>query len=118
MIRICLSPHVLRKPPPLLMHLFYLLAIWALGLVHYAFAFQRGSPPPGSLTVGTKLGTYRTISAAVAAASTGDSIFVYAGTYTEAVYITVDHLTIYGQTDKCVSFAWTGNYTVFAHLPC
>jgi len=86
------------------MYSFYLLSIWAFCLAHYTFASQRGSPPTGSLTVGT-LGTYRTISAAVAAASQGDSIFVYAGTYTEAVYITVDNLTIYGQTDECVSFA-------------
>ncbi|KIM90510.1 carbohydrate esterase family 8 protein [Piloderma croceum F 1598] len=88
------------------MYSFYLLAIWAFDLVHYAFASasQRGTPPTGSLTVGTKLGTYTTISAAVAAASKGDSIFVYAGTYTEAVYITVDNLTIYGQTDDTSSY--------------
>jgi len=85
------------------MHSFFLLAAVVLNLAHCTLATQRNSPPTGSLTVGAP-GTYKTISAAVTAASKGDSIFVYAGTYDEAVYIAVDNLTIYGQTDECASF--------------
>jgi pectinesterase len=86
-----------------MMYSYFILALVALGLSHCTFAAQRNSPPTGSLTVGSS-GTYKTISAAVAAASKGDSIFIYAGTYNEAVYITVDNLNIYGQTDKCAAF--------------
>jgi pectin methylesterase-like acyl-CoA thioesterase len=70
-------------------------------LSNCAFATSKNSPPAGSLTVGPS-GTYKTISAAVAAASKGATIFIYAGTYNEAVYITVDNLKIYGQTAEYV----------------
>jgi pectinesterase len=86
---------------------YFFLALVAIDLAHCAFATQRNSPPAGSLTVGSS-GTYKTISAAVAAASKGVSIFVYAGTYNEAVYITVDNLKIYGQTDECAGFISRG----------
>jgi pectinesterase len=66
----------------------------AISLSHFTSATNRNSPPAGSLIVGSS-GTYKTISAAVAAASEGDSIFVYAGTYKEAVYITVDNLNLW-----------------------
>jgi pectinesterase len=78
---------------------YFLLAFVALGLSHCTFATSRQSPPAGSLTVGSS-GTYKTISAAVAAASKGDSIFIYAGTYSEAVLVTIDNLTFYGQTEE------------------
>lgn len=68
-------------------------------LFHLALAAVRTSPPAGALTVGPS-GTYKTISAAVAVASKGDSIFIYAGTYNEAVYVKVDGITIYGATNK------------------
>ena len=80
-------------------------ALMVLGLSHCAIANKRNSPPAGSLTVGSK-GTYKTISAAVTAASKGDSIFVYAGTYNETVYITLDNLKLYGQTDEYVISIW------------
>lgn len=65
-------------------------------------ATGRTSPPSGSLTVGSS-GTYNTISTAVAATEAGASIFVYFGTYNEAVYITVSDITIYGETTECVT---------------
>lgn len=68
-------------------------------LFHLALAAVRTSPPTGALTVGSS-GSYKTISAAVAAASEGDSIFIYAGTYNEAVYVKLDGITIYGETTK------------------
>ena len=68
-------------------------------LFQFALAAVRTSPPSGALTVGSS-GTYKTISAAVAAASKGASIFIYAGTYNEAVYVTKDEITLYGQTSK------------------
>ncbi|KIM83640.1 carbohydrate esterase family 8 protein [Piloderma croceum F 1598] len=82
---------------------YFFFALVALNLVHSTLATQRNSPPTGSITVGPS-GTYKTISAAVAAASKGASIFIYAGTYNEAVYITVDNLKIYGQTDDTSSY--------------
>ena len=78
---------------------YFLFAFVALCLSRCTFATSRNSPPAGSLTVGSS-GTYKTISAAIAAASKGDSIFIYAGTYNEAVIITVDNLIIYGQTEE------------------
>lgn len=74
-------------------------ALVAFGLLHGAFAASRSSPPAGALTVGSS-GTYKTVSAAVAAASAGSSIFIYAGTYTEQVYITKSDITLYGQTSE------------------
>jgi pectin methylesterase-like acyl-CoA thioesterase len=82
---------------------YFILALTALSLSHCTYATQRSSPPTGSITVGSS-GTYKTISAAVAAAKKGDSIFIYAGTYKEAVSITVDNLKIYGQTDEYATF--------------
>ncbi|KZP16277.1 carbohydrate esterase family 8 protein [Athelia psychrophila] len=72
-------------------------------LFHLALAAVRTSPPAGALTVGPS-GTYKTISAAVAVASKGDSIFIYAGTYNEAVYVKVDGITIYGATNNTLSY--------------
>ena len=94
---------------------YFFLALMAISLSHFTSATNRNSPPAGSLTVGSS-GTYKTISAAVAAASEGDSIFVYAGTYKEAVYITVDNLKIYGQTEKCAIFILGDNQVVYTHL--
>lgn len=81
----------------------FLLVLVALGLSSCVYGTSRNSPPSGSLTVGSS-GTYKTISAAVRAASKGDKIFIYAGTYKEAVYITTSGLTIYGQTSECAIF--------------
>lgn len=84
-------------------HPAYFFLITFLSLLHGALAVSRSTPPAGSLTVGSS-GTYKTVSAAVAAASAGDSIFIYAGTYKEQVYITLSDITIYGQTTECVIF--------------
>lgn len=81
----------------------FLLALMALCLFNCVCGTSRNSPPSGALTVGPH-GTYKTISAAVRAASKGATIFIYAGTYNEAVYITTSGLTIYGQTSKCAVF--------------
>ena len=86
-----------------MMFSYLILALTALSLSHCTYATQRNSPPTGSITVGS-YGTYKTISAAVAAAKKGDSIFIYAGTYNEGVSITVDNLKIYGQTDEYATF--------------
>jgi pectinesterase len=81
----------------------FLLVLVTLGFSNCVYGASRSSPPSGSLTVGPS-GTYKTISAAVRAASKGNTIFIYAGTYKEAVYITTSGLTIYGQTSECVIF--------------
>jgi pectinesterase len=95
---------------------YFFFALVALNLAHSTFATQRNSPPTGSITVGPS-GTYKTISAAVAAASKGASIFIYAGTYNEAVYITVDNLKIYGQTDEYVIFILGATEVAYTYLP-
>lgn len=84
-----------------MVHSFLFVALLAVIFPPYILATQRNSPAAGSLTVGSS-GHYKTISAAVAAAKEGESIFIYAGTYNESVFITVDNLTIYGQTEECV----------------
>lgn len=71
----------------------------------------RSSPPSGCLVVrgsGTQSGEYSTLTQAVAAlgsATTAQCIFMYAGTYNEAVYINYKgQLTLYGETTKYVKF--------------
>lgn len=76
---------------------FIYLALVVLNFTKVALSLS--SPPSGALTVGSS-GTYKTVSAAVAAASSGSTIFIYSGTYAEKVYITVSDLTIYGQTSE------------------
>jgi len=90
----------------------FLLVLVVLGLSNCAYGTGRNSPPTGSLTVGPS-GTYKTISAAVRAASKGDTIFIYAGTYKEAVSITTSGLTIYGQTSDTTSY--TSNLVTITH---
>lgn len=94
---------------------YFFFALVALTLAHSTLATQRNSSPTGSITVGPS-GTYKTISAAVAAASEGASIFIYAGTYNEAVCITVDNLTIYGQTNECVIFILGATEVAYTYL--
>lgn len=80
-----------------LMVLLFSIAFIALNLSQYALATSRSTPPTRALTVGAG-GTYSTISEAVAAATSGSTIFIYAGNFTEKVYIDTDNLTVYGQT--------------------
>jgi pectinesterase len=96
-------------------HSYLSFALVALTLVYGTFAAERNSPPTGALTVGPA-GKYKTISAAVAAASKGNSIFIYGGTYNEAVYITVDNLTVYGQTDECVIFIFGQSFSCLSDI--
>jgi pectin methylesterase-like acyl-CoA thioesterase len=80
-----------------------LCTLFALG--HVSFVFAYSSPPSGAITVGHG-GTYSTISAALK--DTSSSVyFVYAGSYTEQVYITRANVKIYGQTNY--SHTYTGN---------
>lgn len=68
----------------------------------------RTSPPSGCKTVrgsGTLSGEYATLTAALASLSTSSTaaacIFIYSGTYNEAVYINYKGaLTLYGYTSK------------------
>ena len=62
-------------------------------------AASRTTPPAGALTVGSS-GTYNTVSAALAAASSGATIFIYSGTYKETVLFTTSDITIYGETTE------------------
>lgn len=87
----------LVKSLSLMVYLLFSIAFIALNLSQYALATSRSTPPTGALTVGAG-GTYSTISEAVAAATSGSTIFIYAGNFTEKVYIDTDNLTVYGQT--------------------
>lgn len=86
---------------PLMVYFLFSIAFVAINLAQWAVATSRSTPPAGALTVGSG-GTYSTISKAVAAAKSGSAIFIYAGTYTEQVYITIANLTVYGQTAELV----------------
>ncbi|KAF9007283.1 pectin methyl esterase [Hymenopellis radicata] len=80
---------------------------WTLYLATCVAAVSRTSPPSGAIVVkqsGTGSGQYSTISAAVATLSGGETIFVYPGTYTEQVSITVANVTIMCYTEN------TGTY--------
>lgn len=75
----------------------YLLSSLAVG----ALATARTSAPSGAIVVAKSGGDFTTIQAAVDASSSGNVIFIQAGTYEEQVLIpdTVGSLTIYGYTE-------------------
>ncbi|KAF7985848.1 hypothetical protein HWV62_538 [Athelia sp. TMB] len=83
------------------MHLPIVLALAAV--FRLVSAASRTTPPAGALTVGSS-GTYKTVSAALAAASSGATIFIYAGTYKETVLFTTSDITIYGETTDTSSY--------------
>jgi pectinesterase len=66
-------------------------------------ALAINSPPSGAITIG-KGGKYSTFKAALADTS-ASTYFVYAGTYTEQVYITRSNIKIYGQTPHTDTYA-------------
>lgn len=76
-----------------------------LGLAAQALAKARISAPTGCSTVAKSGGDYKTIQAAVNAASAGGCIFIKSGTYSEQVYVVTDSLTIYGYTSDTTTYA-------------
>jgi len=87
-------------------------------LIAAVLATSRTTPPSGAITVGSG-GTYSTIQEAVNSLSTtsttAQSIFIYAGTYSEQVYIPTRKadLTIYGYTEDTSSY--TSNQVTITH---
>ncbi|KZP16278.1 carbohydrate esterase family 8 protein [Athelia psychrophila] len=81
------------------MHFPILLSCFAL----FRLVLAASTPPSGALTVGSS-GTYKTVSAALAAAKSGATIFIYSGTYSESVYFTTSGITIYGETTDASSY--------------
>ncbi|EIN10120.1 hypothetical protein PUNSTDRAFT_154815 [Punctularia strigosozonata HHB-11173 SS5] len=94
--------------------------LFALSVAGTALAAGRTSPPSGAKVVRqgtTTSGEYATLSAAVAALpddGTAQSIFIYAGNYTEQVYIDRDDVTIYGYTTDVQKY--THNVVTISHM--
>ncbi|KAF2401161.1 pectin lyase-like protein, partial [Trichodelitschia bisporula] len=79
-----------------------------------ASVFAGPSPPPGALIVG-KDGQYKSVQAAVNAATSGKTIFIHAGTYNEQVYIPPgkNGLTLIGSSSSPDSYS--GNTVTITH---
>lgn len=74
------------------------LALLATAVLSGAHAFSAlFTPPPGAITVGGPKGKYPLLSAALNDTSS-DVYFVYAGNYTDLVYIRRPNVVVYGQT--------------------
>ncbi len=69
-----------------------------IGVLIFAFSVTRVKAPPTTWTVDDdKPADFSSIQEALDAASSGDTLYVYNGTYYEHLYITKDNLTIVGE---------------------
>lgn len=73
------------------------LSLAAVALASVSAASAYFLPPPGAITVGGPKGQYPLLSAALNDTSS-DVYFVYAGNYTEGVYIRRPNVIVYGQS--------------------